>query len=524
MKNSSNGNMLEKLSKKSKNKHKWNPFKILALTCITCLMDVYSLTSDPQIAGAIYNARKNLVDTLEGLIEDRDPHVRGELRLLLENLNKLKESVGKTDFDQEKMVMLAKGYETIKKALDGLEKYLRDKVRDPKLQGALLATREYITRLRPLVKEWWHQLERRNLNTIVESLKKGASATHEGKIWYISGNGLIGNCRVDDLVSKDRLDVEKMAKNASTGKLAEFSRAVVRTISYIEGRDGKSLELGTGTLIDLGIPRLKGRVVLTASHCVGSDMRKIVFENNGMLDISKGIHKVGDEEHMLSVYSSGKRDVKFPPIVKSREEHEKADYHVVRIYAQDENCVLILDKAIRDGSGVVKGIKLLAGLGRPCAECDGAGCDSCGHSGVITFANYDWRCLTTGKKTDGGWEDFVIGYGWTGINGGTPTPKVYAEAGRGALQHCISGIGREFAELFGWNRKKAVDISWTRDDVDLTNWYEECSRRIGGGFSGALALSIKTTGEQELRWLGMISGLAGNAIYNFLIEVKRKEL
>jgi hypothetical protein len=336
-----------------------------------------------------------------------------------------------------------------------------------------------------------------------------------------------------DFLDSDSINnVESNVKATSYPPYAELAKNVVRVSCLTVDKESEQVvdvEIGTGTLIDLGIPSLEGRVVLTAQHCFGwytggeYGEIKIAHHNDGTFP--KKMSNLNCKVY-LSVQTGDNSD-----IINTVNKHNMTDYKIIRFYRIGETAVAILNKPIVNGENN----KAIKGLVVPHAN----NCEA------------EWSStMRYGDKTPNNCIDFAIGYGWSGMDAG-PWPSIIRYdsfknvlklVGNQDVQQndcCFIGATMEFAYLTGWNRKKVVDISTrpvtenttapnttvTVSDVSIPKAIQDVfirnNKRAGGGFSGSIVmeLPINANDTHMLRWLGMVSGESAKNIVSVLSYV-----
>jgi hypothetical protein len=433
-------------------------------------------------------------------------------------------------------------------------------------QAVLMAIRKFVeTRDANAMKT-----ELQNLNTVITCAnglsRTPAPNTPAPKVFLThAASGFCGEGReLSTFVNRtwNPSTIKNLADAASKEEIAKYVVRVSRLNVNPKGVPFNT-EIGTGTLIDLGIPGLEGKVVLTASHCLQGRATteafvKWVHHEDGQSYFKQnwnGYNADFGSSQYLSVRQSLPTD-DFPDLVTQVTQVTQdgsPEYNpIVAFCCQGEVGVAILKNPIRFPGGLdPNGLRLpnavaceaCLGSGEigqevpeTCPSCNGTLCEVCSYSGKISCTEKEtcpW-CNGNGiassthgyiiSALDNGWDggaarpaltpagttDFVVGYGWSGINGGTPHPWIFRDTGPAMLSSGLKDQAVQLAKLFGWNRKKLADLTVSKringelyfcvDNEPLSN-----NAWTGSGFSGALVVNRVNNGN-ERKLLGMLSG------------------
>jgi hypothetical protein len=315
---------------------------------------------------------------------------------------------------------------------------------------------------------------------------------------------------------------------------APLTKNVVR-INMLDIENGLSLPyIGTGTLVDVGIPELIGKVIITCQHCssIFNDPNVENIKITGTVTAKHSKHS-GDENPgkfidaskiiLLSVTPECERlpNSSVNPVINTIDVLASAlikgkAIAVTDVYAHDSEdfCVMILEKPVIFNGEIVPGISLEK-LNFMNLTIDGNG----------------MHIQTAPDETP-----IVIGYGYTGIKGTLDPSKI------GTLEDAVkSGKLQERQNLsisLGWNIKKAIRLR----GIDLAGNLQGCVCKefnmgndlqyaftmASGGFSGSLV--VKQNGD-SYNVYGMCSGplwdqnvkdFIGNVVGNFVENAKKK--
>jgi hypothetical protein len=302
-------------------------------------------------------------------------------------------------------------------------------------------------------------------------------------------------------------DVDASVARVNNMLYAELAKNVVRVSCFITDQQGKidDVSIGTGTLIDLGIPGLEGKVVLTCQHCfgrgTGGHQSGIIKQGNNV-----GFFRKTHEGRISNIYLSVQAAGDSANLITSVNDHKITRSHVIRFYRLGETGVAILDNPITDSNN-----RTITGL----AVADIKDC----HEG--------WNALARNEKTPRSSRDFIIGYGWYGLEGSIEPyairtnrlPEVIGlidkENGKGKT---LAHIVKQLIKKLGWNRKKVVYVT-TNDSSSYTN----NMNRVGIGFSGSLVMELPSNNMNcdmlNLKWVGMYSGVDAKSIEQALSYV-----
>jgi hypothetical protein len=274
-----------------------------------------------------------------------------------------------------------------------------------------------------------------------------------------------------------------IALATQTAPYAELAKNVVRVSCLTTDLSGNvsNVEIGTGTLVDLGVPGLEGRVVLTCTHCLGSVGEAKRSNTKGCFIITRDFGNKGKKEEVtyLSVSVANADDT----IINIVNKHTAAQYYIERYYNFGEVAVAILNKPINE----------IVGLAVPFYY-------SCCNT---------WRATERrGRRIPNGMHDFVIGYGLCGIDGSIKPLAIRDERFDKILtfidqpnnnQQDVKTILYlvQLADKLGWNKKKVMNV------LSRGN-----AARIGGGFSGSLVMELPENENDitKLKWIGLYSG------------------
>ncbi|MDR0740106.1 MAG: hypothetical protein LBF34_00115 [Puniceicoccales bacterium] len=308
-----------------------------------------------------------------------------------------------------------------------------------------------------------------------------------------------------DLLKKDAITVGDIFTEADVdlawdASYAPLTKNVVR-INMLDIENGLLLPyIGTGTLVDVGVSELRGRVIITCQHCssinIDPNVENIEFTNIETTKTMKAKHSKQlqgaipgnfldeSKEFLLSVTPECER-LQENPVINTVDDHKNAlqdnptdNYSraiaVTDVYVLDEAdfCVMILEKPVKFNGAIVPGISLqkLNVMN-------------------LTIDNNGAHIQTALDETP-----IVIGYGFTGIKGVLSSNIV------GTLEDAVkSNKLQERQNLsisLGWNIKKAIRLR----GIDFAGQLQGCICKqwgmgsdlqyaytmAGGAFSGSL--------------------------------------
>ncbi|MDR3180188.1 MAG: hypothetical protein LBT70_04820 [Holosporaceae bacterium] len=239
----------------------------------------------------------------------------------------------------------------------------------------------------------------------------------------------------------------------------DFCQCVVRVNSMKEN-NGKYLPyIGTGTVINLNIPQLEGRVVITAAHVVSDNL----LLNNTCFNCKEGLLEFKKEKTYLSVT---------PEIT----EKDLLMVNMPEEYLKDEHLKVKQVYIYRNAAGVVQDTAVLI-LEKPVLNADRkplAGVDITNNLLIRNgnFSNHN---------------RYWIGYGLTGC-------MHIKEDKIGSLEEAVKNnlleARQNLHRRLGFNKKKLVYMSKTEYDMLILS-------RLGGGFSGSLTVDVDDNGERK---------------------------
>jgi hypothetical protein len=270
----------------------------------------------------------------------------------------------------------------------------------------------------------------------------------------------------------------------------DLGKHVVRVNSLMKAGETFLPFIGTGTLIDLGIESLKGRVVITCGHCA-NDLHWFSKESYKNPDDRPGFFSVNGGAY-LSVTHESKRSPPIPIINNNENDFVSKNNHnkVLKVYASSANgdvAILILEKAIEDENGnILSGEKIDANSIGDLSE---------------------FRSSPDGANAA---NNIIIGYGLTGtfsqISG-----YVFGSVGDVIGNSALLNKRQQFMGELGWGIKKSAHLNLMKIE-----WGNDTGRTIcpsellkgefqtaGGGFSGSLMVG-QVGGEKK--YLGIYSG------------------
>ncbi|MDR2812590.1 MAG: hypothetical protein LBB05_02255 [Puniceicoccales bacterium] len=283
-----------------------------------------------------------------------------------------------------------------------------------------------------------------------------------------------------------------------------LARNVVR-INVLEVQNELSLPyIGTGTLVDIGIPELAGRVVITCKHCSfsngdpnGKDILQLLgvkYSENAEFGIS-GEFDVGGKTY-LSVTPECEHSQEPKPLINTVPDHLEtlsneraiAVRSVYNLNAKDFG-VMILEKPVKLNGQIVSGFPL-------------------GKLNVMNSLNVIDTKI--GNHINTPQPSTVIGYGLTGVPG--------ALGSVGFLEYAVKNNKlKERQALFmelGWNVKKAIQLrgidggyalqGCACKQYDSGNDLQYAYPMAGGGFSGSLVVIKGAQGGYDV--VGIFSG------------------
>ncbi|MDR1333890.1 MAG: hypothetical protein LBJ71_01585 [Holosporaceae bacterium] len=276
-------------------------------------------------------------------------------------------------------------------------------------------------------------------------------------------------------------------------KWKDFTKNVVRINSVEETDDGVFLPMiGTGTLIDVGDDKLKGRVVITCAHCVVNHQAiHIPSDQEGHLILKTGIGdffpKCGDlltNNAYISVTPEPKQYNGNLPLINTKGNTRVAKYKVKRSYIYRvggrmfDLAILILDKPVMDENNqILSGEKISA-------------------DGIFGYKKRE-------EVTQNDNNFYVIGYGITGVSEGQ------SPSGIGSLLEAVKDgqlkKRQDLLQLLGWNKKKCIWVDYRYVPDKMINKYGTFQdlNRAGIGFSGSLVVKETNAG---LKYVGIYSG------------------
>ncbi|MDR2781136.1 MAG: hypothetical protein LBB21_01585 [Holosporaceae bacterium] len=330
---------------------------------------------------------------------------------------------------------------------------------------------------------------------LMESYRKNENALENFKIFNALENFKIF---VDTIYSKGSVD-DAWDDNKWWGNLHKH---VVRVNTLVQ-QDGKFYPfVGTGTLIDIGIEELKGRVVITCAHCVGND----VTGTNTCLKAGKEeCIQLANEKVFLSVTHEKLRSENPlpiinnpppiinnppsvindpPPIINDPQQHENdKSYSVLRAYlprnytgfgTENDVSILILKDPIRTSENeILEGEKITK-------------------DNVLT--------VKSGKIIEP--EMYVIGYGLSACN------SSLNDCFFGDLHDAINGgfldLRQKLMGHLGLGVKKVASVCGVSSYVSTL--YSRDSGRgslAGSGYSGSLAVCKLC---EQKKYIGIYGG------------------
>ncbi|MDR3180022.1 MAG: hypothetical protein LBT70_03945 [Holosporaceae bacterium] len=286
---------------------------------------------------------------------------------------------------------------------------------------------------------------------------------------------------------------------AWNGEWKDFCQCVVRVNCLEKTGETCVPYIGTGTVVDLGIPELKGKVVVTATHVVNSDLWNNSFctiknKNKKYFEGTNGLFDFNGQTTYLSVTPEIK-EIKESvlPMVDTVAEHNSAQHlKVEQVYVfrntikkVRDTTILILEKPVCDeNSKPLVGVDII-GNSEEAAE------------GEVEDGYFHYNC-------------YVLGYGltgvlWSGINNiGSPEDAVK------------EGLMKERQTLYrrlGFNMKKLTHVP--RGAF--------LAPRVSGGFSGSLV--VVKDDKNKIKFIGhpgYYSSLFTRATKKFFKNVKKE--
>ncbi|MDR1236096.1 MAG: hypothetical protein LBJ96_03740 [Holosporaceae bacterium] len=300
-------------------------------------------------------------------------------------------------------------------------------------------------------------------------------------------------------INLKNLYTENDIKAAWSDMWIGFTKNVVRVniVEEINGGEEGTDEgiclpgIGTGTLIDVGVERLKGKVVITCAHnviniwgmCGSLSHEGHLVLKTGEGDFFPRCGNFFDNNTYLSVTPEPKRYNGNLPLICTIGNTRTDKYKVKRSYIYRGNgkifdlAILILDDQVKDeGGNVLSGEQILAG----------------------NIFGYNKRERVTG-------DDFfyVVGYGMTGW-------EQTLDGHIGTLLDAVKEDGQlkkrhDLLQLLGWNKKKCIQVlsQFVPDRMMNKSQTFVDADRAGGGFSGSLV--VKKT-DAGLEYVGIYSG------------------
>ncbi|MDR0968229.1 MAG: hypothetical protein LBL99_01165 [Holosporaceae bacterium] len=271
--------------------------------------------------------------------------------------------------------------------------------------------------------------------------------------------------------------------------------------------------IGTGALIDIGVPALLGRVVITCRHNIAMDGGNERVESSNMKADASSLAMQSGREGLFTMINGSSTYLSVtpeltekdsdPPLINSIDEHQRCRYKVERIYHPKSGfdvAILVLEEPIKD-EGRSLGLREV-------------------------FSNV-WRAsegedqIVNGQDT----KAFVIGYGMTGVE--QPPQELFGSWGEAVKDRKLS-TRQDFLKNLGFNKKKLIDISSTLSKSFITATGQVSgTSKSGGGFSGSLVIA-RRKGSAENKYVGILSGVSFTSpwfrITDFIDSVKVEEL
>jgi hypothetical protein len=288
------------------------------------------------------------------------------------------------------------------------------------------------------------------------------------------------------------------------GEFKPITQNVVR-VNAVDIENGLKLpSIGTGTLIDIGIPDLAGKVVITCAHCASIDpwASQTIF-NNDTNGTFRGKFNINGKITYLSVTPECvcTQNPKGSALINTIENY-RADLITgkaiaitdVYVFPGKDFCVMILEKPVTFNQQIVPGIPL-------------------SNLNVINdiLVNEAVHVKTTFDETP-----IVIGYGYTGVQG-LLDGNIF-----GSLEDCVRNNKlrerQDFLIALGWNIKKAIrlrgiDAAWGTNfsgcnckTMQAGNEEQYAYTMAGGGFSGSLVIKGKGERPDNYNVYGIFSG------------------
>jgi hypothetical protein len=285
---------------------------------------------------------------------------------------------------------------------------------------------------------------------------------------------------------------ESWAANQWWGDLGKH---VVR-INLLEKGEEKLIPfIGTGTLIDLGIESLKGKVVVTCLHCVGPyNEENIIFPENfyfNSKDGENGFFEIPVTNSHYSCYISVTHELNNnikTPILRTRDDLANTSFNhnkVSKMYVSEANgdvAILILEEPIKDSGGNTLS-------GESITE---------ENIGKLRGGGDSVKQSTDDNRT-------IIGYGLTAFESGVIPFNLFGVPSDYIDNTVLLDKRYDLMGLLGWGIKKTANLKDLRA-VRAGNNYKIDGPIAGGGFSGSLIVTRNS--EEKKEYLGIYSGPA----------------